>query len=172
MQNNGQRQEQDFYEIYDYYSQPLLENKIVQVSLFSLATIIIVGAVFLYVFLRRRKRPLTLWEQTLRELGNLKLDKCVSKKDFKIFYFKLTEIFKKYLEKRYGWNVENKTDDELITLLEKQNFDKDLLVQIQKILAGALWIKFANQEALKIQAETDLKTIINIVDQTKQVEKS
>jgi len=170
MQNNTQKQ--DFYEIYDYYSQPLLEKKSVQISLFSLATIIIVGAVFLYVFFKRRRRPLTDWEIALLALGNLKLEKCVSKNDFKIFYFKITEIFKKYLEKRYGWEVENKTDEELIILLEKQNFHKELLAQVQKILAGALWIKFANQEALKIQAEADLRTIISIIDQTKKIEKS
>ncbi|MFA6535046.1 MAG: hypothetical protein WCS92_02195 [Candidatus Babeliales bacterium] len=170
MQNNVS--EKDFYEIYDYYSQPLLEKKAVQISLFSAATIIIVGIVFLYIFYRRYRRPLTHWEVALLALENLKLEKCVSKNDFKIFYFKLTEIFKKYLEKRYGWKVENKTDEELVILLEKQNFNREFLEPVQKILAGALWIKFANQEALKIQAESDLKTIINIIDQTKQVEKN
>lgn len=170
MQNNVQKK--DFYEIYDYYSQPLLEKKSVQISLLAVTTIIIVLAVFLYVFLNRRKRQLTYWEVALLALENLKLEKCVNKNDFKIFYFKLTEIFKKYLEKRYGWKVENKTDEELIILLEKQNFHKELLVQVQKILAGALWIKFANQEALKIQAEADLKAIVSIIEQTKQIEKS
>lgn len=170
MQNNVQNQ--DFYEIYDYYSQPLLEKKAVQVSLFAVATIVIVGIVFLYVFYRRRRRALTDWEIALLALENLKLEKCVNKNDFKIFYFKLTEIFKKYLEKRYGWKVENKTDEELVILLEKQNFNREFLESVQKILAGALWIKFANQEALKIQAESDLRTIISIINQTKQVEKS
>jgi hypothetical protein len=168
MQNNMQKQ--DFYEIYDYYSQPLLEKRSVQISLFAVMTVAIVAGVFLYVSSKRRKRQLTYWELAFQALENLKLEKCVSKNEFKIFYFKLTEIFKKYIEKRYGWKVENKTDEELLILLEKQNFHRDLLSQVQKILAGALWIKFANQEALKIQAEADLKTIIDIIDQTKQVE--
>ncbi len=170
MQNNIDNQ--DFYEIYDYYSQPLLEKKTVQVSLFSVVTIVIVGIVVLYIFYRRRKRALNYWEIALLGLENLKLEKCVNKNDFKLFYFKLTEIFKKYLENRYGWKAENKTDEELINLLEKQNFNREFLEPVKKMLEGALWIKFANQEALKIQAEADLRTIVNIINQTKQVEKS
>lgn len=169
MRNNIENQ--DFYEIYDYYSQPLLEKKVVQVFLFSVVTIIIVGIVVLYIMYRRRKRALNYWEIALLGLENLKLEKCETKNDFKHFYFKLTEIFKKYLENRYGWKVENKTDEELIKLLEKQNFNREFLEPVKKILEGAQWIKFANQEALKIQAEADLKTIINIINQTKQVEK-
>lgn len=170
MQNNIDNQ--DFYEIYDYYSQPLLEKKAVQVSLFSVVTIVIVGIVVFYIFYRRRKRALNYWEIALLGLENLKLEKCVNKNDFKLFYFKLTEIFKKYLENRYGWKAENKTDEELINLLEKQNFNREFLEPVKKMLEGALWIKFANQEALKIQAEADLRTIVNIINQTKQVEKS
>jgi hypothetical protein len=163
-------QTQDFYEIYDYYTQPLLEKKSVQISLISLAAIAVVAAIFLYIFLRRKKRQLTSWEIALNELERLDLAKCINKSDFKSFYFKLTKIFKKYLERRYDWKTENKTDDELVVLMEKQKFNKELLEQIQKILAGALWIKFANQEALKIQAESDLKTIINVIHQTKPLD--
>jgi hypothetical protein len=163
-------QTQDFYEIYDYYTQPVLEKKSVQISLISIAIIATAAAIFLYFFLRRKKKQLTSWEIALQDLERLNLEKCVSKNDFKSFYFKLTKIFKKYLEQRYSWQTENKTDDELVILMEKQKFNKELLEQVQKILAGALWIKFANQEALKIQAESDLKIIINIILQTKPVE--
>jgi hypothetical protein len=167
-----QNQTQDFYEIYDYYTQPWLEKKSVQISLISIAIIATVAIIFLYFSLRRRKKQLASWEIALKNLERLNLGKCVNKNDFKVFYFKLTEIFKKYLEQRYDWKTENKTDDELVILMEKQKFNQNLLEQIQKIFAGALWIKFANQEALKIQAEADLKTIINVIHQTKPVEKN
>lgn len=165
-----QGNKQDFYEIYDYYTQPLLERKSVQITLFSTLTIAIIGLFFLFFWLRRRKKIKTYWELALQNLYTLKPEKCSSKNDFKNFYFALTSIFKKYLDKRYAWQTEMKTDAELIKHLESQNFNSNLLLQIQKILEGALWVKFANQEALKIQAESDLKTIIQIIEQTKPVE--
>ena len=70
----------------------------------------------------------------------------------------------------FSYPFYDKTDEELIKHLENQNFNSNLLIQIQKILEGALWVKFANQEALKIQAESDLKTIIQIIEQTKPIE--
>lgn len=161
---------QDFYEIYDYYTQPLLEKKYVQISIISVLAILIVSLIFIFFWLRRRKKIKTFWESSLEKLYALKPEKCSTKNDFKLFYFNLTNIFKKYLDQRYMWQTETKTDEELIKHLENQNFNSNLLIQIQKILEGALWVKFANQEALKIQAESDLKTIIQIIEQTKPIE--
>lgn len=165
-----QNQNQDFYEIYDYYSQPLLEKTSVQVSIVLVATAIIIGLAILLIIWYRSKKTLTFWEISLLELHRLNPEKCSNKNDFKNLYFKLTGIFKKYLDKRFDWQTETKTDDELIRFLASQNFNSEMLSQIQKILDGALWIKFANQDALKIQAEADLKVIINIITQTKPIE--
>jgi hypothetical protein len=165
-----QGKELDFYEIYDYYTQPILERKSVQITLFSILTIITVGLIFLLFWARSRKKTKTYWELALQDLYSLKPEKCSSKNDFKNFYFTLTSIFKKYLDKRYAWHTETKTDEELIQYLESESFDTTLLMQIQKILEGALWVKFANQDALKNQAESDLKAIIQIIEQTKPAE--
>jgi hypothetical protein len=165
-----QGKEQDFYEIYDYYTQPILEQKYVQITLFSILTIITVGLIFLFFWIRSCKRIKTYWDLALQDLYSLKPEKCSSKKDFKSFYFTITSIFKKYLDKRYAWHTETKTDEELIKYLESESFDATLLMQIQKILEGAVWVKFANQDALKNQAESDLKIIIKIVEQTKPAE--
>lgn len=169
-----QNPEQDFYEIYDYYTQPLLERKSVQVSLISIGIITITSLIFIFIFLRKKLKPLTVWQVALKELNQLNPDKYTTKEDFKNFYFKLTDIFKRYLNKRYNWPTQDKTDSELIKQLEQQNFNQnfnsDILAQVQKILEGALWVKFANQDALKVQAQADLQTIIKIIDLTKPVE--
>ena len=162
-----QNQTQDFYEIYDYYTQPLLEKTSVQISLITIAIIAIVSLTVFFIMLRRRKIALTFWEIALRDLAQLKPEKCSDKNDFKNFYFKLTNIFKKYLDIRYDWQTITKTDEELIKHLANQNFNQEMLTQIQKILEGALWVKFANQDALKLQAEADLKIITQIIERTR-----
>ncbi len=165
-----QGKEQGFYEIYDYYTQPLLEIKSVRIALLLTLIIIITGLIFLFFWTRNRKKIKTYWELALQNLHSLNPGRYSSKNDFKVFYFNLTSIFKKYLDKRYVWQTETKTDAELIKHLKNENFNSDLLVQIQKILEGAAWVKFANQEALKNQAESDLKVVIQIIERTKPVE--
>lgn len=158
----------DFYEIYDYCSQPMLERLSVQIGLGIFILVLICLIVFF--ILKRSRRPIAVWEWALKELGTLKPEKCLSKNEYKFFYFKLTGILKKYLNKRFNWLIENKTDEELVLYLKKQNFDSNLISLLEKTLQGASWIKFANEDAIKNQAEADLKTVMFVVDQTKPTE--
>lgn len=86
-------------------------------------------------------------------------------------YFSLTQILKKYFNLRYQWQTEDKTDDELLLFLQVHNFEHTLLEQLKKIFSSALWIKFANEEALKSQACDDIKNIRNIIQKTIPEEK-
>ena len=80
----------------------------------------------------------------------------------------ITFIIKKYLHKRYGWLTEDKTDEELVGYLEHKKFDLDLLQGFKKFISGALWIKFADQDALKMQAKKDLELAHQIVYKTRE----
>lgn len=160
----------DFFEIYDYYTQPMVERTSFWVFLVFLCLVLFSLAVFLYF--RRKKRKITVWEWALKELSLLSPQKCTAKSEYKKFYFQLTGILKQYLNRRFGWHTENKTDDELLGYLQKQNFDSSLLSELSKTLQGASWIKFANEDALKNQAEADLKTVTMLVELTKPCEKN
>ncbi|KKQ32624.1 MAG: hypothetical protein US49_C0006G0075 [candidate division TM6 bacterium GW2011_GWF2_37_49] len=161
-------QQTDFYEIYDYYSQPMLEKTSVRLALVILGLSLISLMIFLY--LKRKKRQITVWEWAFKELALLNPQKCTAKPEYKKFYFQLTGILKAYLNRRFGWHTENKTDDELLGYLQKQNFDSIMLSELSKTLQGASWVKFANEDALKNQAETDLKTVKALVEKTKPSE--
>lgn len=161
-------QQTDFYEIYEYYSQPMLEKTSIRWALVLLGLCLIALTIFL--FLRRKKRPITVWEWAFKELSLLNPQKYTAKNEYKKFYFQLTGILKVYLNRRFGWHTENKTDDELLGYLQKQNFDSNLLSELAKTLQGASWVKFANEDALKNQAEADLKTVKTLVEQTKPSE--
>jgi hypothetical protein len=154
-------------EIFDYYTPPFWETTWFAVTI----SIVLVGLIALAIvlYLRMRKKPMPAWEWALLELQKISPNKCLTKEDFKRFYFNLTALTKAYLHKRFVWDTEDKTDMELIKFLEQQAFDKNIIETFKKIADGALWIKFANMDALKSQADADWNYVVSMIHQTKPV---
>ena len=155
----------DFYDIYDYYTVPIWQTIWFKIGI-ALAIISIVGLVVFLIL--RTKKKLLPWELALQQLEKLSGMPLEQKSDFKKFYFELTAIIKNYLSKRYQWRIHDKTDEELIAWLNEQNFDPEIITMLQTISTGALSIKFANQDALKSQAEADIKNVHLIIEKTKE----
>jgi hypothetical protein len=163
----------NFYDIYDYVYVPLYKT-----SLFfwfsCIFGILIVGVICYFVirfFIKRKlEKEMTADFWALRELQKLNLHGLKNQDDFKKFYFDLTFIIKRYLKKRYGWSTVDKTDEELIRYLEYKKFDPNLLESLKNFMSGALWVKFAGEDALKMQAEKDLKMTYQMVQRTKNQE--
>ncbi len=156
---------QEFYDIYDYCYPPWWTQTWAQIAIIA-GAIVLVGLVILFIRMRK-KQPILPWEWAEEQLKKLSCETCKNKADFKSFYFSLTSILKRYFHIRYFWQTEDKTDEELILLLHEQNFDYHQLECLKKIFSGAVWIKFANEEALKSQALEDKAKALEIVDKTK-----
>ncbi|MFH1643923.1 MAG: hypothetical protein ABIA74_01990 [bacterium] len=154
-----------FYDIYDFYYIPFwktIEFKLIV----SIVLLCLFFALALIFYLRRKRKKQSSWQWAICELNKLSVDKLNSKKDFKLFYFDLTFIIKKYFQKRFDWNTRDKTDEEFIYLLTDRNFDAELLKDLKKMLQGASWIKFANEEVLKTQSNKDLELAKKIIEKT------
>jgi len=108
------------------------------------------------------------WERKLKKINPAK---ATAKEEFKAFYFKLTEIIKCYLQKRYTWDIASKTDAELIAWLTDKKFNAVIVEVLKKIADDALWIKYANMDVLKSQAEADWNAVIGMVEHTKEITK-
>lgn len=156
--------ETDFYDIFDYYQIPFWQTTYFKVSVILILILIITLVV--YLVLKKRKKAFSPWEWAQHKIKQLSLEKCTSKNDYKNFYFDLTLILKQYLNKRYSWDTEDKTDDELIEYLRKKGSKQELQDTLKKMLEGAVWIKFANDDVIKTQAEADLKAALMIIEQT------
>ncbi|MCB9493680.1 MAG: hypothetical protein H6679_05400 [Epsilonproteobacteria bacterium] len=162
--------EKNFYEIYDYYYTPLTQTTSFKV----VSTVLIIAAcsvIAWFLYKRKKEAELTPWQWANLELSKLSPEAYTKKDDYKKFYFALTSVIKKYLHKRYSWSTEDKTDQELIELLRKHQFDPTLLEMLDAIKDGALWVKFANEQALKAQLEADLETTLQLVKQTTPTKK-
>ncbi len=159
----------DFCDVYDYYYIPFWQTSWFVITIAMVTVCIIVCCVVLW--LRRKPKNASPWEWALQELTKLAHTKCNNKEDYKRFYFALSDIVKAYLHKRYSWNTRDKTDPELIEYLKLQQFDPHLIESLEKIGQEALFIKFANVEALKSQAEEDLQAIRTLIGRTRMLDK-
>ncbi len=159
----------EFYEIYDYYYQPLLQRSYFRYPLLIFILLFLAGIIFFvtrYLLKKQKQKNIMPWVWANEQLQKLSLDKCETKADIKKFYFELTLIIKRYLHKRFELNAVDKTDEELIIYLKAQDFDDELLEIIKNISKEALYIKFANEDALKIQAKKDLVAAYKLIQKT------
>lgn len=154
----------DFYDIYDYYTIPFWQTTWFMV-LIAILIIMVIGAVCL--FLLHKKNNQQPWQWAEQELSHLANTPLIHKADYKKFYFALTKIIKGYLHKQYLWMLHDKTDEELIAFLVEKNADPEIIEMLKKIADGALWIKFANAQALKSQADADIQTVHMMIEKIK-----
>jgi len=156
-----------FHDIYDFYFVPFYKQSwfIILIIMFFLG--IIVACIYLFLQWRVLKREkvieLTSGEWAIQELKKLSVDLCVTKDDYKKFYFRLTEIIKEYIFKQYGWRVQDKTDEELISFLWGVQFDSELIMKLDGIFKGSLLVKFAGGDALNDAAQNALAGTFFIV---------
>jgi hypothetical protein len=150
------------FEIYEFYEPQWWDSTWAKVTLTILAILIVSGLV--YLFLTRRRKPLTAGQQALKELAALRGKDFSTKKEVRIAYFTLTSIIKKYLSNQFGLRVLDKTDDEVIAFIEEKQFHAPTLEALKKIHSSGQLVKFANYDMIKTQAEQDLVVARQIVE--------
>ena len=160
----------DFYDIYDYEYTPFLQTMTAKMIILTICLLIIgLMAYVIYQVVKKRRQAKSIvmvWDWALGELEKHVSHLPQSKQEVKIFYFSLTGIIKKYLAKRYGWAVEDKTDEELISFLRKVKFDPSLCENLESLLSSVVEIKFADAQTVKEYIDRDLAIAKNIVIQT------
>lgn len=150
------------FEIYEFYEPTLLDN--VWVRLGGTIVILLIVAVIVYFFVKRRRAPLTPGQQALQELAALQEKDFSNKKEVKGAYFAITTVIKRYLYEEFKLKSIDKTDDELIVFLEKEQFHPPTLEAFKKIHHNALWVKFANYDLIKTQVEQDLAAARHLIE--------
>jgi len=124
--------------------------------------------------LRERKDLESLkppYERVKIELERLKDKGFLEEKNYKEYYSGLSDILRRYLERRFGVEALEKTSSEIRMDLEKKAFDKDLTRMIGEVLDESDLVKFAKQTPERDLAERLENLILTIVDATTQKEK-
>lgn len=152
----------DNFEIYSFYEPSIFENIWIRLGISLLIFVLIIG--IMYLVIKHRRKPLTPGQTALQKLNQLISKDFSNKKEVKAAYFAITTIIKRYLHEQFKLRTIDKTDDELITLLEAEKFHEPTQEAFKKIHHNALWVKFANYDLIKTQVEIDVAEAKNLIE--------
>jgi len=151
-----------------------------QVLPYVLGGIFLVGLIyFLICFLKKRKKDEPILKRikptepahviALRELDKLKSEKLWQKEKVKLYYSRLTETLRIYLENRYGILAMEQTSSETLHALLKIGFnDNNLYDKLTEIFHLADMAKFAKAKPLPNENENSLLSSYLFVNETKE----
>lgn len=124
-------------------------------------------------FKRQNKVPETIINPepahviALRDLNKLKDEQLWQKGEVKLYYSKLTEILRQYLENRYGVYSLELTTSETLEALVKTGFKKDdLYSNLKTILNGSDLVKFAKYKPEHAENDTHFQSSWAFVEAT------
>jgi hypothetical protein len=107
----------------------------------------------------------------LRELEKLKEEKLWQNGEIKLYYTRLSEIIRQYLENRYGIQSLELTTPETLSLLKKTGFrDDELYTKLKMVLTSADLVKFAKYKPEPAENELNYENSWDFVSLTRMIE--
>lgn len=158
----------ELYPMYGLWKQPWWQTSWFFYVVSSIGTIFALGLFWLLVrWYHQRKRRKTPWDLALARLADLQL-MLAKQPDIpsKEIYIRITIIIKNYLYSHYAFNVESKTDDELIEFLEQTSLDQALITILQEMVKNSTEAKFAQQQLDASIATRDIQSCIQLIRKT------
>ncbi len=141
-----------------------------------LGLLLIASIVVLIRRYRRRKKYPILYSQkpqepahviAFRELDRLKEEKVWEKGFIKLYYSRLTEITRHYIERRFEIPAMESTTDEILFSFHRSNAEDVLLDEMLKeLLELADLVKFAKEDPLPVDNQTNLNNAYLFVQKT------
>ncbi len=102
-----------------------------------------------------------------RELDRLKGDKLWESGNVKLFYTRLTDISRRYIERLYGIPAMERTTGEIMAAFHRSNTEDPLLDEmLQELLQLADLVKFAKEDPLPVDNQTHLNNAYLFVQKT------
>mgnify|MGYP001559896564 CR=1 FL=1 len=119
------------------------------IQLASLLTGLFVLLLIVLIVLRKRRELRDAenrkppHERVKIELHRLKDHGYHEEKNYKAFYSELSDILRRYLERRYGMEALEHTSSEILEELKRRSLDKETLDAAARVLTGSDLVKFA-----------------------------
>jgi hypothetical protein len=133
-----------------------------------------------FYFLRKRKRKEPLFTSikpmdpphviALRELDELKEAKLWQKNEYKLYYTRLTEIIRMYMEKRFGIPAMEQTTFDILRSWKQAGYsDQELDDILKQLLNLADLVKFAKEKPLPTDNEENINNAYVFVRKTRPI---
>ena len=131
---------------------------------------ILLVLILVYIFYKKKKVPEPVvvhqnaFEIAMKDLDSLNMDDHP-----KLFFTKLSNIFREYLEKRKGIYSMQKTTDDLVVQLKEIHMEADDFARLSQTLRLSDYVKFAKYPATRQEMDDALqviKTRIQAIEKT------
>lgn len=147
--------------------------------LIGLSVLLILAGLIWYFFFRKKEEVVVeqpiiarpAHEIALEKLSTLKTETLWQKGDVKEYYSKLTYIFREYLENRFDIQALESTSEQIISQLEKKDFDSNMNEDVQRVLQSADLVKFAKAKPMEEFHTESFEKLESFVETTKSIEK-
>lgn len=124
-----------------------------------------------WIYYRKKDRkgivhPPSPHEIALDALEGLRESQDLENENFRIFYFRLSEILRAYMEKRFLFPAQESTTEELIPRIESLGLTRGQKDTIRFLIRGEDMVKFAQQRPSKEKALEDWEETRRLVIET------
>lgn len=143
----------------------------------GMGALLLIGGIYYLIRRYRRKQagpegiPLKPTEPAhviaFRELDKIKAEKIWEKGKVKLYYTRLTEVTRQYIERQYGIPAMEQTTEEIIQAFRKVNREDSLLDEmLRELLELADLVKFAKEDPLPMDNQTNLNNAYLFIQKT------
>lgn len=104
--------------------------------------------------------------KALNEIEHIKADRRLISEDQKTYYTLLTDVLRKYIKERFGFNAMEMTSSEIIAKLQNEE-DKKMIDELKELFVTADLVKFAKYSTLINENDANLVNAIEFINTTK-----
>lgn len=133
---------------------------------------VLLGALYLWrrhgrtIFAVKALPPVPPWETALVELSRLRQEINPETDGGRLWYFRLSEILRRYWDGRYGWQSIDQTTTEIVRQLSQAPFNGEHRVRAEEFLHLADRVRYAKQPAREGRPEVDWHWVQSFVNET------
>ncbi len=154
---------------------PVLLVIVIAIAVLLLVVGAVVAAMILWKKWKQRRarrtpgRLLTEDQEALEDLRKLKLEGLLAKAKVKIYHYRLSEILKRYLSKRFDFEALESTSSEVVARLEVLKLTDDRVIdRIEKLFEALDLAKFTDHRPSIEESEKSLEELAAIVRATRK----
>jgi len=106
-------------------------------------------------------------QKALKDIETLKSERMSVSENQKAYYTKLTEVLRKYIKERFGFNAMEMTSSEIINRLQQEG-DRKMIDELRDLFNTADLVKFAKYSTLINENDANLVNAVDFINNTKQ----
>ena len=164
------------YDIKIPITYPITFMEVLPWALSGLAVLALIAFVIYVIIRRRQHKPIFFKPKpkepphiiALRELDKIKTDKLWQNNKVKLYYTRVTDVLRIYMEERYKIQAMEQTSDEILLTLQSMQLPGELMDKLRELLSVSDLVKFAKYQPMTDDNEKALVTAQEFVDQTKE----